>query len=240
MITENYLFPGYPILQDDRFFKLSQDSVLLSAFAKIKKGERFIDLGAGIGVLTALTLLRCPGSTACALEITGGAALLAQENMSMLKLDSRCEVKQGDFRLAESADAGAFDCAVSNPPYFSPKRGFSSQSDELASARNESTGDVFDVCACASRALKWGGRLYICYKPDRMGELFSALSQSRLEPKRLRLVHQNQDKPAVLALLEARKGGGKHMAVEPPLLLEKDGQKSPELIKIYTLNEDEL
>ena len=38
---------GLQLLQDDRFFKLGQDSVLLSAFAKPRRNAKLLDLGCG-------------------------------------------------------------------------------------------------------------------------------------------------------------------------------------------------
>jgi tRNA1(Val) A37 N6-methylase TrmN6 len=40
-----------------------------------------------------------------------------------------------------------------------------------------------------------------------------------MEPKRIRFVHPYMDKAATTVLLEARKGGGVEVCVEPPLIL---------------------
>ena len=45
---------GLQLLQDDRFFKLGQDSVLLSAFAKPRRNAKLLDLGCGTGALALL------------------------------------------------------------------------------------------------------------------------------------------------------------------------------------------
>ena len=47
--TTETLPNGLSLLQDDRFFKLGQDSVLLSAFAKIRRRAKVLDLGCEIG-----------------------------------------------------------------------------------------------------------------------------------------------------------------------------------------------
>ena len=49
--TTETLPNGLSLLQDDRFFKLGQDSVLLSAFAKIRRRARVLDLGCGTGLI---------------------------------------------------------------------------------------------------------------------------------------------------------------------------------------------
>ena len=45
---------GLTLFQDDRFFKLGQDSVLLSAFARIPRRARVLDLGCGTGALAQI------------------------------------------------------------------------------------------------------------------------------------------------------------------------------------------
>jgi len=236
---ENYLFPGHPIIQDDRYFKLSQDSVVLGAFLKVKKGEHFLDLGCGIGVLTMIALIRNPGCTGVGLEITEGAAELAAENLVNCGLSGRGEIICRDMRELQSDLSDRFEVVISNPPYFAPTRGFSSPSEAIARARNESTGDIGDVCRAASKALKWGGRFYVCYPPDRMADLFEALRQNRLEPKVMRLVFPTDQKAPCLLLIEARKGGGMGLNILPSLILRRDGQKTPEFEEIYRLNTED-
>ena len=50
---------GLQLLQDDRFFKLGQDSVLLSAFAKPRRNAKLLDLGCGTGALALLVWRPC-------------------------------------------------------------------------------------------------------------------------------------------------------------------------------------
>ena len=45
---------GYFIIQDPKRFCFGMDAVLLSGFAKAKKGERVLDLGTGTGIIPIL------------------------------------------------------------------------------------------------------------------------------------------------------------------------------------------
>ena len=45
---------GYEIIQHPGRFCFGMDAVLLSSFAKVKKGERALDLGTGTGILPIL------------------------------------------------------------------------------------------------------------------------------------------------------------------------------------------
>ena len=52
--TIEHLPNGLTLRQDDRFFKLGQDSVLLAAFARPRRNARVLDLGCGTGALSLL------------------------------------------------------------------------------------------------------------------------------------------------------------------------------------------
>ena len=51
---------GYFIIQDPKRFCFGMDAVLLSGFAKAKKGERVLDLGTGTGIIPILRQRRSP------------------------------------------------------------------------------------------------------------------------------------------------------------------------------------
>lgn len=208
---------GYTLWQDDRFFKLGQDTVLLSAFASLRPGERALDLGAGAGFAGLLTLLRNPG-TVDGWELDPDCAALANENYTACGLRDRGTVTCADLR--EARVQRTYDVCLSNPPYFEPNRGKIAGGEALANARCQQTASIEDVCAAARRAVRSGGRFYICWKPEQAASLFAACAANGLTPKRMQLVHQRADKPANLLLLEARRDGGAGLTVEPPLILE--------------------
>ena len=90
------------------------------------------------------------------------------------------------------------------------------------------------LAGTARFALRFGGRLCLCLRPERLAEALSLFRSFGLEPKRLRLVQQRKDKPPSLFLLECRSGGKTGLAVEPVLLLEQDGGGYSEALeKIY-------
>ena len=208
---------GYTLWQDDRFFKLGQDTVLLSAFASLRPGERALDLGAGAGFVGLLTLLRGPG-TVEGWELNPDCAALANENYAACGLQDRGAVICADLRNARVQRT--YDVCLSNPPYFEPHRGKIVAGEALANARCQQTAGIDDICAAVRRAVRSGGRFYVCWKPEQAAELFAACRENSLTPKRMQLVHQRADKPANLLLLEARRDGGAGLTIDPPLILE--------------------
>lgn len=224
MARQRITVHGFTLWQDDRFFKLGQDTVLLSGFVRLRAGERALDLGAGAGFLGLLTLLKNPG-TVDGWELDADCAALAGENYAACNLQERGAVRQADLRQARVQRT--YDVCLSNPPYFEPHRGKVAEGEALANARSQQTADIRDICAAAQRAVRSGGRFYVCWKPEQMAELFAVCREHGLTPKRLQLVHQKADKPANLLLLEARRDGGEGLLIEPPLILEDEqGQKT--------------
>src|SRR5699024_9527340 len=86
---------GLTLFQDDRFFKLGQDSVLLSAFARIPRRARVLDLGCGTGAL-ALLCWR-DDLTITGLELQPGPAGLFAQSIAQNGLEN-VRVVQGDLR----------------------------------------------------------------------------------------------------------------------------------------------
>ena len=86
----------------------------------------------------------------------------------------------------------------------------------------------------AARALRWGGRLYLVHKPERLADLMVFLRAARLEPKRLRFVRHSAASAVSLVLLEARLGGKPGLQIEPELVLYgPDGSESAACRRIY-------
>ncbi len=60
---------GYEIIQSPGRFCFGMDAVLLSAFARVKKNEKALDLGTGTGILPILLEAKYPGLHYTGLEI---------------------------------------------------------------------------------------------------------------------------------------------------------------------------
>ncbi len=234
-----------PLFRDGEYAKLTCDSILLADFAaaaaeqqkggKVRKG---VDLGCGSGILCLLLLNRIPNLQMIGLEIREDAVELAYENLKSNELDGRGSVRNGDLRkTAADFAAGSFDYVISNPPYYvqgKNARGIASPFMERNIARGEYSCSLQELCEAACRLCRSGGKFFLCYKPERMAELYETLRRNRFEPKRIRNVHHSCSSHASLILLEARKDGRPGLIVEAPLLLhENNGEETPEYRKIF-------
>ena len=79
-----------------------------------------------------------------------------------------------------------------------------------------------DLCAAASRCLKFGGRFALIHRADRLAELVYTLHARRLEVKKIRPVcGKAGDKPYAV-LVAAVKGGKPGTELLPALVNEKE------------------
>lgn len=230
------LWPGGPVfIRDGDAFRLGTDSVLLSSFASCRHVRRVCDLGCGSGIISVLLAWNNPALTVDGVELHEGRASLARENVKLCRLDGRIRVIGGDLRRhREFLEAGAYDLVVSNPPYYAEGRGKSSLKDGRASAREERTCTLADVCAAASYLTRWGGLFALVHKPERLAEVICALRENGLEPKRLRFVQYNAEAAPNLILIESRRGGKPSLRIEAPLILADEyGNDTEEVKRIY-------
>ena len=229
------LWPGGPrFLRGAGAFPLSTDSVLLAHFAPTRQARRILDLGCGAGVLTVLLQRAHPAATVEGVELQPEAAETCRRNLRENGF-ADAGIQTGDLRDYRTLfPAGAYDLVVSNPPYFAAGSGLSAPDPARATAREERSCSLEELCAAAAYLCRWGGSFALVYRPERLAELFCALSTHGLEPKRLRLVQHRADTAPNLALIEARRGGKPGLAVEAPLLLTgPDGGDSEEIKLIY-------
>ena len=121
---------GLQLLQDDRFFKLGQDSVLLSAFAKPRRNAKLLDLGCGTGAL-ALLVWR-PDLKITGLELQDGPLDLFRQSITVNELENVTAL-QGDLRQMRTLlPHGSMDYVICNPPYFDRNAGANAPTAESA------------------------------------------------------------------------------------------------------------
>lgn len=232
------LWEGGPAFAQAEHFRLSTDCVLLADFVNVAGRKRGIDLGCASGAIALLLLWRSPRLHMTGLELLEDAAELAEKNMEKNALQDRSRIICGDIRRHRGLfKSGSFDLVAANPPYFPVERGKLSPDEKRSGARGEVSCSLEDICAAASYLCCTGGSFSVVYKPERLSELFCAMTAHGLEPKRLRLVCYRQDSAPSLVLVEGRRGGKPGLDILPPLILTgPDGGDSQEVLRIYHCN----
>ncbi len=226
---------GHHIIQDPKRFCFGVDAVILSGFAKVKKGEKALDLGTGTGIIPILLAAKTKGQHFTGLEIQPESAAMANRSVLLNELEERVEIKEGDIKEAGSIFGGStFEVVTSNPPYMNEGGGLVNPFEAKAIARHEILCSLEDVVAAAAKVLKPNGRFYMIHRPHRLTDIIVYLRQYKLEPKRVRFVQPYADKEPTMVLIEAVRGGKPMVKVDAPLVIYKaPNEYTEEIIEIY-------
>ncbi len=226
---------GPRFMQTNESFKLSTDSVLLADFARMRRSGACLDMGSGTGILSVLLACKYPEAYLTGIELQPGFADLSRENLAENGMNSRAKIITADLREYRSLiKADSFDLVVSNPPYFPENSGYRATNGYRATAREETNCTLQDICTAARWALRWGGTFALVHRPERLSEIFCAMTEVGIEPKRLRTVSHSVSNAPSLVLVEGKRGGKKGLKIEEPLILtDSDGNESDEAQRIY-------
>ena len=226
---------GYQIIQNSQKFCFGIDAVLLSGFAKVKPGERALDLGTGTGIIPILLEAKTKGEHFVGLEIQEESADMARRSVAFNHLEESISIITGDIKEAATIfGAASFDVVTCNPPYMTGNHGLVNPDLPKAIDRHELLCTLEDVIRETSKVLKPGGRFYLVHRPFRLAEIFTTLVKYRLEPKRMRLVHPYIDKEPNMVLIEAMLGAKSRITVEKPLIVyQEPGVYTDEIYEIY-------
>lgn len=226
---------GYQIIQDSQKFCFGMDAVLLSGFAKVKAGERALDLGTGTGIIPILLRGKTEGRDFTGLEIQEESADMARRSVAYNHLEDTISIVTGDIKeAARLFGAASFDVVTCNPPYMTGNHGLRNPDMAKAIARHEVLCTLEDVARETAKVLRPGGRFYMVHRPFRLAEIMTTLVQHGLEPKRMRLVYPYVDKEPNMVLIEALKGGRSRITVEKPLIVYREqGVYTDEIYDVY-------
>lgn len=220
--------------------RFNTDTILLAHFAAPKRGEKCADFGTGCGAIPLIWLARYEPAQICGVEIQPDACELVRQSAEHCGVADRLRVLNLDLRQLDQTkprDPWLENCDLvsCNPPYKAQGTGIENPEQGKRMARHEETCTMEDVARAAASCLRYGGRLCLCQRPERLTDILTTLCANGLEPKRLRFVQAREGKAPKLFLLQARKNGQPGgLLVEPPLILHnEDGTFTREMLEIY-------
>lgn len=209
------LFGDKIIIQNEKLYRFTSDSILLSRFARAKSRDNVADFCSGCGAVGLHFLCLNPQIASLTLfELQ--PALADMSRRSAIDDGLNVTVVEGRVQDIPKEYNGAFSLILCNPPY--ERGGYENISYERAICRKEITITLREIVEVAAKKLKFGGRLAICNRADRLAELCYTLKEYALEPKRLQFVRGAANSSPYLVMAEAVKGGKPSVEILPEII----------------------
>ena len=207
------LFEDKKIIQNKNLYRFTSDSILLSRFARGKLNDTVADFCAGSGVVGYhFACLNTHIKSLTLFEMQNSLADMA-ERTRILNGFNFAEVKNLKLQDIGKEYDDKFSLILCNPPY--EKSGFDNEVYEKAVCRKELTITLLEIIDIAYKKLKFGGRLAIINRADRIAEIFYLLKKRGLEPKKMQFISGTQGGKPYLIMVEAVKGGKEGIEILP-------------------------
>lgn len=228
---------NYKIIQDKEGFCFGIDAVLLGNYVKGKEKDIVVDLGTGTGVIPLIVEGKQNVKKVYGIEIQEEVAEMAKRTITMNNLEEKIEIMNIDLKnVTDYIGIETVDIVTSNPPYMSVKEGFQNENERKSISRHEIKCNIDEVCKAASRLLKFHGKFYMIHRPSRLVDIFVAMRNNNVEPKRIKFVYPKLGKKPNLVLIQGTKGGSPEILTEEPLIVyNESGRYTDEILKIYGL-----
>ena len=223
--------------------RVGTDAILLAAAsAPLAPGDRFVDVGAGVGAVGLALAIRAPDISGTLLEIDPGLAALAAENCVLNRVEGRVRAVAADLfdlRMPRPAglDAETATLVVTNPPFHLP--GAVRASADAVRAR----AHVLHGQGCVTSHSAWiraalsllapKGRFFAIHRPEALPTLIEGWD-GRLGAVAILPVYATADRPAIRVLVTGVKGSHAPMRIAPALTLHlPDGSFTPEAAALH-------
>jgi tRNA1(Val) A37 N6-methylase TrmN6 len=208
------------------------DAMLLASFANPKRNDVACDFGSGCGIIPFLWLRdgKCKEITAIEIQENGCNQMLRSRDLNEA---DKITILNRDLKEIDDLKAGSFDLVTMNPPYKIENGGIKNDEEYATIARHETFCNMNDIAKSAARLLRFGGKLCICHRPERVFDAMSAMRENGIEPKTLRFVSKKGDTQPWLVLIEGKRGAKNGLKVEKNLVAyNDDGTLTDEMLSI--------
>ena len=218
-VLEDMMIDGLKIVQDTRLYRFTSDSVLLSRFAKAKKRDNVADFCAGSGIVAfhfyALNK-SVPDLKFTLFEMQKSLSELSKKTAAYNDFENfeimNCKLQEIPEKYRES-----FSLVLCNPPYERAGAGFDNDEYEKAVCRKEITLTLQEIAKAASFALKFGGRICMLHRADRIAEVCYELKRVNIEVKKMQFVGGRCGSKPYLVMVEGVKGGKPDCEIMPTI-----------------------
>ena len=209
MIETEYLDPtNIKIYQDKDLYCFTSDALRLAEFTKVKKDDVVADFCAGSGVvgfyLYGLNQNQIENLTF--FEMQKPLFELSKKSIELNRLENKIFAENVKLQEIDNRYFGRFSLIVCNPPYMPTENGFCDKDENIAICRSEKMLKLDELLSSVSKCLKYGGRVCLVHRADRLIDVICGMREKGIEPKRLQFCSAKNKDP-YLFFIEGVKGG---------------------------------
>ena len=229
-------FKNLKIIQNEKGFCFGIDAVLLSDFAKkIKDNSLVLDLGTGTGIIPILLCGKTNLKKIIGVEIQKEVFDMAKRSIMLNNLQEKFQViNENILNLNSIYKKQTFDVIITNPPYKKKNSGIINEDERKIISRHEIIANLEEFIKVSRDLLKDKGEFYMVHRPERLVDILSLLRKYKIEPKEIRFVYSNREKPPKLLLVKGIKNAKEFLKVDKNLYIyDEEGNYTKEILKIY-------
>lgn len=211
------------VSQPSHGFRAGTDSVLLGASID-PKGDRILDMGAGVGVAALTALAHHPQSAALLVDADEHIAALAGRNIAENGFAEKARAVTADVtapgktRVAAGMEENGFASIIANPPYFEEGGGTRAPDPGRAAARHMGAGAIQSWVKTAASCAAAHAEVVFIYRADGLPELLGAFCE-RFGGVSVLPLAPRDGQSAQRVLVGGIKGSRAPMTLLPPLIL---------------------
>ena len=222
VINDLFDYEPLKIVQEERAFKFSLDSILLAEFVdNVDKYEPILDLCCGNAAVSLILSYYFPNKI-FSFEIQEKIFNLATQSIEINNKSEQITVINDDIKnIGKYFPGNKFSTIVANPPYFKYLKTSIINTDiEKSIARHEICLNLEELFKVVSFALKNNGNFYLVHIPERLEEILFLCEKYKLIAKKVQFVYTKNNKNANIVLIKCVKGARNSLIVCPPLFID--------------------
>ena len=220
LTSDDFLGGRLTLNQPAKGYRVTSDSVFLSAALNIKKSDRVLDVGAGTGAILSCL---CARKQQLPREVTLCGVEMQKEllNLAVQNADENIKYFEGNlFTNIEGIEPNSFHQVVSNPPYYDKGSVTASPYQTKALAHGKNMDDLKLWVERCVRLLRPKGHITLVHRADRLDDILTALND-KCGSAIVYPLFSNQGEAANRVIIRAQKGAKGLLSLKSGLIVHK-------------------